>query len=146
MTQALPAGKRRLITRYRVIVSVVLAAAAAALYVGVTQSVDHTTETERTTFVARVEPGPGETALRQARIVAVLQDGYTGVLIVDGLEIPEDQLDRREGLNIVAFTPGKGAEGGILEPGDRCATIVYWNTNSSREADARDYKWCWKVH
>jgi len=147
MTQALPAGKGRFITPYRVIVSLVLATAAAVLYVGATSSVDRKTEDEQTGVITRVEPASGETALRQARIVATLQDDYTGVLVLDGVEIPEDQIDRREGLNIVAFTPGEGTETGILEPGRRCAVIVYWNAlTSTREAGSQNYQWCWNAH
>ena len=147
MTQALPPGKRRIVTRYRVGVSVVLAAAAAILYIGVTRSVDHTSEEPKSQFVTLVKPAPDEVALRQDRIVATLQDGFTGVLVVDGREIPEDQTDRREGLNVVAFTPGKDTETGILEPGRRCATIIYWNTRTATRANGSStYEWCWNVH
>jgi hypothetical protein len=147
MTQALPPGKRRFVTRYRVVVSVILAGAAAALYVSFTSSVDHKSETANARFVTLVKPAPNEVALRQDRIVATLLDGYTGVLIVDQREIPEDQTDRREGLNVVAFTPGPGTETGILQPGRRCATVVYWNVRTASRANgSQSYQWCWNVH
>jgi hypothetical protein len=146
MTHALPAGKKRLVTPYRVGVSVLLAIAAALMYVGVTSSVDHKTESVNDSRVTLVQPAPNQLALRQDRIFAQLADSYTGVLIVDGREIPEDQLDHREGLNTVGFTPGEGTETGRLKPGQRCATVVFWPAASTREAASDSYKWCWQVH
>ncbi len=147
MIQSLPAGKKRFITRYRVGVSVLLAAAAAIMYVGFTNSVDRKTEeTQPNQFVTSVQPAPNELALRQARVVARLGDDYTGVLIIDNQEIPKDQLEFLEGLSTVAYTPGEGKEIDELVPGRRCATVVYWPLISTREASAESYKWCWTVH
>jgi hypothetical protein len=137
----------KFLTPYRIGVSVLLAAAAAMLYVGFTSSVDHTTQdTTRDQRVETVQPDPAGTALRQSRIFAQLAKGYTGVLVVDGSEIPEDQLDRREGLNTVGYTPGPGTETGSLKPGQRCAVVVYWPATSTREASSQTYRWCWQVH
>lgn len=147
MTQSLPIGKTPLITRYRVIVSVLLALAAAIFYVGVTRSVDPPEESVGLNrFVTSVEPEPNALALRQAHIVARLASGYTGVLLIDGVEIPEDQLDRLEGINTVGFTPGKGTETGALKPGRRCATVVYWPIESTRARASGSHGWCWSVH
>lgn len=139
--------KRQLITPYRVIVSVLLASAAAMLYVGFVSSVDRTPEdTLRDQRVVTVEPAADGSALRQSRIFVQLADNYTGVLVIDGREIPEDQLDRREGLNTVGFTPGPGLEIDELNPGERCAVVVYWPASSTREASSTSYRWCWQVH
>lgn len=146
MTKALPAGKKRIITRYRVVVSVLLASAFAIFYVAFTSSVDHKTVDSTNPRVVSVRPGPNELALRQDRIFAELDKAYTGVLIIDGREIPEDQLDHSEGLNTVGFSPGPGTEIGALQPGHRCASVVFWATTSSREASAQSYDWCWTVH
>ncbi|MBA2608212.1 MAG: hypothetical protein H0U92_04705 [Actinobacteria bacterium] len=145
-TQALPAGKKRFITPYRIGVSVLLAIAAAILYVGVTSAADPEPTEVPDPRITSVQPAPDELALRQDRIFAQLANDYTGVLIVDGTEIPDDQIDRSEGLNTVAFTPGKGTETGRLDAGERCATVVFWSVNSTREAGADSYKWCWQVH
>ncbi|MEY2425868.1 MAG: hypothetical protein QOI61_1440 [Actinomycetota bacterium] len=144
-TKSLPAGKNPLVTPYRVAVSLLLAAAAAALYIGVVSSVDHKTEITNSQNVLDVRPAANDTALRQARIFAKLKAGYTGILIVDGVEIPEDQLDRLEGIDTVGFTPGSGTEIGALKPGRRCATVVYWSVEASRSS-AESYEWCWQVH
>ncbi len=147
MTQALPPAKQRFVTPYRVMVSTLLAAAIAMLYVGFASSVDHTPEdSARDQRVAEVRPQADGVALRQSRIFAQLAANYTGILVVDGQEIPEDQTDRTEGLNTVGYTPGEGTETGALKPGQRCAVVVYWPVTSTREAGTQTYQWCWQVH
>ncbi len=145
MTQSLPAGKTRLVTRYRAVVSLLLALAVAVLYIGVVSSVDRKTEITNSQNVVAVLPQSDSAVLRQTRIFAELKPGYTGILIVDGIEIPEDQLDRLEGINTVGFTPGAGTEIVELTPGRRCATVVYWRVEASR-SNAESYEWCWQVH
>ena len=145
MIPALPAGRKRIITRYRVVVSALLAVAAALLYIGFVSSVDHKTETNNAAHVSFVQPEPNAVALRQARIFASLDTAYTGTLIVEGIEIPEAQLDHLEGLNTVGFTPRAGTETGALKPGKRCARVVYWPLASSR-SEAMSYDWCWTAH
>ena len=145
MTLSLPAGKKRFVTPYRVAVSLLLALAAAVLYIGVVSSVDHKTEITNSRNVVAVRPPADATVLRQTRIFAELKAGFTGILIVDGVEIPEDQLDRLEGANTVGFTPGEGTEIGELKPGRRCATVLYWQAAATR-GSAESYEWCWQVH
>jgi hypothetical protein len=149
MTVSLPVGKKRFITPYRVGVSVLLAAAAAALYIGFVSSVDHKTESAsvKPALVNAVQPEPDSSAvLRQTRIFARLQPGYTGALIVDGIEIPDDQVDHLEGVNTLGYTPGPGTETGALKPGPRCATVVYWPVGRTRASSSDSYRWCWQVH
>lgn len=138
---------KRFLTPYRAFVSVALAAALAMLVVGFMSSVDRKPEdSARDQRVETVEPIADGTALRQSRIFAQLASNYTGILVVDGREIPEDQLDRSEGLNTVSFTPGPGTETGALDPGQRCAVVVYWPSASTREVSSQSYRWCWQVH
>ena len=80
--------------------------------------------------IVRYEPPPGGRALRQARVGVELEQGYDGRLIIDGIEIPEEQMagaidpdsaefqrlpdDQRElgprpnNKNLVMFVPGPG--------------------------------------
>lgn len=145
MTRTLPAGKTRFVTPYRVGVSLLLAAACAALYIAATSAKDPEPTIVNANKVVSVSPTEGSTALRQSRIVAQLKSGYVGVLIVDGREIPEDQLDHLEGSSFVGYTPGAGTETGTLEPGPRCASVVFWKTELTR-ATAETFRWCWTVH
>jgi hypothetical protein len=145
MIRELPAGKTRLVTPYRIGVSVLLAGAFAALYVAFVSAKDPEPSTTQPAAVVSFEPADGSTVLRQSRIVAQLRSGLVGVLVVDGTEIPEDQLEHLEGSNWVGFTPGPGTEIGALKPGQRCATVVYWEPAAGRRTAER-FRWCWQVH
>jgi hypothetical protein len=61
------------------------------------------------------------------------------------VEIPEDQLDRREGLSSIGYTPGPGTETGVLDAGRRCAVVVFWPIAGTRSASSDTYRWCWEV-
>jgi hypothetical protein len=96
--------------------------------------------------VEQVEPASGDLDLRQARIGADLDTGYTGVLLLDGVEIPEDQLERIDPLNQVFYTPGPEKETGALRPGRHQATVVFWPIGKTREQGTDSYTWFFNVH
>ncbi len=146
MTQALPAGKPRFVTPYRIVVSVLLAGAAAGLYVALHIG-------RRSTARRIPDPQSSRWSCRRptipqydrSRIYARLADGYTGVLDVNGVEIPEDQLDRREGLSAIGYTPGPDTETGALRAGQSCARVIYWPITQDRSEGVDSYRWCWTV-
>ena len=88
------------------------------------RSLIHNTDTStggsRPAFPATIEainPSTGELTGLIDDVEVDLADQYTGVLVLDGVEIPEDQLDRIEQLGVIAFRPGPGKE--ITTPADR---------------------------
>jgi hypothetical protein len=144
-TRSLPSGKSRLVTRYRVIVSLLLALAAAAMYVAFISAKEPEPNITNSLNVVAVRPDINTTAVsRQTRIYAKLKSGFVGSLVVNGTEIPAEQVDHLEGSNTVGFTPGPGTAVGPLKPGQNCALVFYWHPEESR-ATAESFKWCWKV-
>jgi hypothetical protein len=141
---SLPSGKSPVVTRYRVLVSVLLAAAAAAMYVAFVSAKSPEPSIINAQNVVAVRPEINGNALRQTRIYAKLKAGYVGSLVVNGVEIPADQVDHLEGSNTVGFNPGPGTATGALKAGQNCALVFYWHPEESR-ATAQSYKWCWKV-
>ena len=142
---SLPAGKTRFITPYRVIVSLLLAGAIAALYVGFASFQDPEPNITNSRVVLDVLPALNTTALpRQTRIFAKLKPGYVGSLVVNGTEIPADQVDHLEGSNTVGFLPGPKTAAGALKAGKNCALVFFWKPELSR-ATAESYEWCWTV-
>ena len=91
-------------------------------------------------------PPRGSEILRQDVVGVDLRPGWTGVLIVNGVEIPEDQLDldNLDSLGQVLFTPGDGKAIEQYEAGENCVTAVAWRVEESR-ADARNIDWCFNV-
>ena len=107
-----------------------------------------------TNDIAVTESGPVEQLipprnseiLRQDVTGVDLRPGWTGVLIVNGVEIPEDQLDldNLESLGQVLFTPGEDKAVEQYEAGENCVTAVVWRVDESR-ADSRNVDWCFNV-
>lgn len=90
--------------------------------------------------IEQVMPAPGTTILSQADVGADLIDTYTGVLFIDGVEIPLDQLRIERALGQVVFRPGENKEITRLAPGPHRATIEYWPQDRDREA-SRSFTW-----
>jgi hypothetical protein len=144
-TQTLPSGKSPLVTPYRVIISVLLAAAVAAMYVAFSSFKDPEPDITNSANVLDVRPDINTTAVqRQTRIYAKLKPGFIGSLVVNGVEIPADEVDHLEGANTIGYLPGPGTATGSLKPGQNCVLVFYWQPEAGR-ATSQTFKWCFKV-
>ena len=81
----------------------------------------------------------------QATIVADLEFGQTGVLVINSREIPLDQLDYERATGTLSFTPGADREFEKLPGSDVNATVIFWPEQGERETDAREFSWTFKV-
>jgi hypothetical protein len=90
--------------------------------------------------IERLLPARNSVIRPQEDVGADLQDDHTGVLFVDGVEIPLDQLRITPGLGQVSFRPGSGKEIERLAPGPHSATIEYWRQDLSRD-QGRSFTW-----
>jgi hypothetical protein len=70
-----------------------------------------------------------------------LRDDLTGVLVVDGVEIPEDQLDRVPELGVITFRPGPGKELTQLRSGPNAVVVRYWERTKDRPANPPSFGW-----
>ena len=97
--------------------------------------------------VEQVIPADGSpAAVRQSRIGVDLAAGWTGVLQINGIEIPEDQLDRNEPLNQVFFTPREGREIERLAPGPVVVSALIWRAGfGETRDDGRTVTWQFRV-
>ena len=96
--------------------------------------------------VEQLIPPRGSEILRQEAVGVDLRPGWTGVLIINGTEIPEDQVndDNLESLGQLLYTAGEGKVVERFEAGENCITAVVWRVEESR-ADSRDISWCFNV-
>src|SRR5437764_1319935 len=68
-----------------------------------------------------VYPGVGAFVERQTQVYYELDPSYDGVLQINGVEIPEDQVDRLStGRTRIGFTPGPGKELSRFPPARNC--------------------------
>ena len=82
---------------------------------------------------------------QQTTIGIDLVTGWDAVLVVDGVEIPEDQLSRTPEIGLVEFTPGEARAVEELDPGQNCVTAVIWSLEDGRGVADRTIPWCFEV-
>ncbi len=104
-------------------------------------------------------PGPGDRVLRQTEVGAELKQGYDGRIIINGQEVPEDQMEgaldpnskaahkfgvRPNNRNKVFFQPGTGKILDTFSGREVTITVRFW-----READgpakARTITWQFSI-
>jgi hypothetical protein len=90
-------------------------------------------------------PAQGTEVLQQSNVAADLAAGWTGTLVINGTEIPEDQLVREPGQNIVEYRPAPGRVIEQLPAGRNCAQVITWRVNEARERARTPVEWCFDV-
>jgi hypothetical protein len=98
--------------------------------------------------IESVVPSPGSGMLAQDEVGADLLDTFTGVLLIDGVEIPEDQVRKNDPLGQVWFRPGAGKDITRLEEGLHSATILYWpqERGAAGRSEAHSFTWQFRAH
>lgn len=110
--------------------------------------------------VVRREPEPGMHVLRQSAVGVELLEGYDGRLTIDGVDIPEDQLDgaigpdhpgydpslgiRPNNRHLVFFTPGEDKVIDRYPSGEVHVTAHFWRI-ADGESAARSISWAFFV-
>lgn len=92
-----------------------------------------------------LNPLPGEIIRVSDTITADLRNDLTGVLLIDGAEVPEDQTDRVAPLGEVSFRPGPDKDLTKFTPGLHTATVVYWEQGKSRPKKPGAYSWSFRA-
>ena len=137
------APQRRLQHPGRILVVVGLLAAAVTLGAIAINAADTTRAGEEPReSVQSVNPAPGE--ILQDAITADLRNTLTGVLVIDGIEVPEDQLDRVEPLGQVSFRPGPGKDVVRFQPGEHSVVVLFWEQGEERPASPQSYSWTFR--
>lgn len=127
----------------RVVISVV--AAVAIVGIGLGFSMTSKPKPIEREGIESVSPLPGDLDLRQVQVGVDLAAGYTGVLFLDGVEIPEDDLQRVAALNTITLRPQEGSPYKQLSPGPHRAAVEYWPIIEGRSR-AEVYRWNFNLH
>ena len=130
--------------RQRIVISVLLATAVVGI-VFAFQLHEETEEPVRVGTVRQVFPKPGEAMLKQDTIYADLTFPYTGVLVVDEIEISEPQLKKVQvgDATRLSYTPGPNSLTGSLAAGKHHAVVRYWLPDRPNEVSG--YSWDFDV-
>lgn len=74
-----------------------------------------------------------------------LAAGYDAALIVNGVEIPRDELTLTPQIGLVEFRPTPDTAVDSLETGRNCVTAVVWKLSDGRGVNDRTVPWCFEV-
>ena len=130
----------------KISVGLLLVLAAGILWYGGTQKAESPDPKLLDAAVEALSPPEDSPGVpRQQPITVDLQPGWTGVLLVNGVEIPEDQLQRTEAQNQFSFQPGEGKIIEQLPPGPVTARAIVWRELESRETDSHSFSWTFRV-
>ena len=94
--------------------------------------------------VELLAPSPESSVLSQAQIVIDLTSPYSASLVVNGVQIPDDQVQIRPELNQVIFTPGPGKVIAKLGGGRNCVEADIYRLDGTQE-DIPAKRWCFNV-
>ena len=86
-----------------------------------------------------------EAQARQIAVVADLAGGFAGVLSINDVTIPDNQLEPDDGNNRLIFRPGPGKVITALNGRENCASITYWQVSLGSSTAGAPYRWCFNV-
>lgn len=149
---ALPAGSGRArppLFRHPWRVAIVVLGLIAVLNLGIL--VLHNADTTRQTAaglpftIESINPTPGELIRPQDTVTVQLRSDLTGALVLDGQEIPDNDLSRVAGLGQVSFRPGPGKDLAQFSPGTHTVVVEYWAATKPRPIHPNSYGWTFRV-
>lgn len=114
--------------------------------------------------IERIDPVRSATQMpAQTQVVVDLLPGYTGVLVIDGLELETVNLDELRGSvkpgqqitlppttvyepgnATLTFDPSEGSSIPKFEQGEHLVEVIYWKVTEGRER-ARSFSWTFNV-
>ena len=97
--------------------------------------------------VVQIRPGRGSIVNPLDDIEVHLRRGLTGVLVLNGLRLPEDQLVIDNATSTITFRPGPGKEIERLPAGTNNVSVLYWRqTEPEPPPGERDsFGWSFRV-
>lgn len=96
------------------------------------------------TVVELQAPAPGSSVLSQAQVLIDLTSDYDARLVVNGVLIPDDEVQKRPELNQVLFTPGPGKVVEKFNAGPNCVDADIFRIDGGQE-EVPPVHWCFNV-
>jgi hypothetical protein len=96
-------------------------------------------------FVDDLIPQRNAQVVQQQTVGIDLIPTWTGVLVIDGTEIPQDQLQVTQEIGLIQYTPNEGQAVEQLLAGTNTVDAIVWPLAESRETAARTISWTFEV-
>jgi hypothetical protein len=93
------------------------------------------------TEIESIRPERGELTGLVDDVTIDLRDDLQGEVIIDGVQIPSDQLDNIEQLGVISFRPGPGKEFSRFRAGDNTVVVRYWSRTDPRPDKPPSFSW-----
>ena len=136
-------------TRFKIGAAAVLAVAAAAFVLAFLAfqdgNEDPVLQGGDSAIVEALIPRRDAQVPQQSSVGIDLATGWEGTLLVNGVEIPVDQLTLTPELGLIEFTPGEGKAVAELESGQNCVSALIWRIQDGRGVADRTIPWCFDV-
>jgi hypothetical protein len=93
--------------------------------------------------VESFSPGEGDLVVQPVRVVLDLRSGYEASLVIDGIPIPEDQIDAIPQTGRYQFEPAPGKVIERWTPGEH--TVVATYVGGANSLDAGTIVWTFRI-
>jgi hypothetical protein len=95
--------------------------------------------------VVQIRPGRGSIVNPLDDIEVRLRSGLTGVLVLNGKRLPEDQLVVDNATSTITFRPAPGREISRLAAGTNDVAVLYWKQTESEPAKPQSFGWSFRA-
>ena len=96
------------------------------------------------TIIELLAPTPDSSVLSQAQLLIDLTTNYDASFVINGVTIPDDQLQKVPELNQVIFNPGPGKIVEKFPAGRNCVEADIYRIDGVEE-DVPPARWCFTV-
>lgn len=136
-------------TRFRIVAALLVTFAVAAFVLAYFSAQeggdDPVLESGGLDFVEQLIPNRNDQVPQQSSVGIDLESDWTGTLVINGTEIPEDELLITDELGLIQYTPGEGKAVEELRAGTNTVTAVVWPRSETRETGAQNVVWTFEV-
>ena len=135
-------------TRFKIVAAAVVALAGVLFYLAFTSlgdDEDPVLSQGDSQVVENLIPRRNAQVPQQSSVGIDLVVGWSGRLVVNGTEIPDDELVITPQLGLIEFTPGPTRTVEALDSGQNCVTAVIWRLQDGRGVNDRTIPWCFEV-
>jgi hypothetical protein len=95
-------------------------------------------------IIELLAPTAESNVLSQAQLLIDLTTNYDASFVINGVTIPDDQLQKRPELNQVIFNPGPGKVVERFPAGRNCVEADIFRIDGAQE-DVPPARWCFNV-
>lgn len=155
-------GRRRKVDRGLLIASFVIAAGMVLVGVAVAVSITGEERFDYPDAIESVDPAPNSVSVPpRSRVFVDLEQGYTGVLVINGVELPTFRIGQIEvepgrqvdvpaatifepGNATLTYTPTAGSPIERFSPGMQEVQVIFWREDEGRSR-SQSYSWTFNV-